>query len=299
MLIEKDSEHEKEVENRKQDIDQSSVENADPYNWIGESFKKLLNWSRDYLTTCILLVSGLGAILQIYNLMAIDITYVRFFSSSQLIPDGALILAITTILFLGYKVGDKILLNNDMQQTIKRHSKEDGGYIKRCIYALIPIIVFILLAKTLQTLIKPGYIIYVTAGIGFTIPILMATLLHAFEYTNYIADKEDATRKQQRLAGFIEIAQAGIGIVMIVFCMLLVIKIGSKSYEVPEDLENINKVKERVVQDYEDVKSYKILYFNDKYLFVRLIKENSTTVAIYDTNEVIFDKNIIVNQPRK
>lgn len=299
MLTEKSSEHEKEIEDREQGIEENIVESTHPYNWIGKSFKKLLNWSKDYLTTCILLISGLGAILQIYNLMAIDIRYVRFFSSSQLIPDGALILAITVILVLGYKVGDHVFLNDDMQQTIKKHSKEDRGYVKRCIYAMIPIVGLLVFVVALQILVKPGYIIYVTAGIGFAVPLLMASMLHSFEYNSYIADKEDATGKEKSLATITEVAQVGIGSVMIIFYMLLVITIGFKSYEVPNDLENISKVEERVEQDYGNIEGYKILYFNDKYLFIRLIKENSTTVAIYETNEVMFDKNIIVNQPKQ
>lgn len=299
MLTEKNSEHEKQIEDRKQGLDEDGIELTHLYDWIGKSFNNLLNWSKCYLTTCILLISGLGAILQIYNLMAIDITYVRFFSPSQLIPDGALILAITIILFVSYKVGDHIFLNNDIQQTIKKHSKEDKAYLKRFIYAAIPIVGFLLFIVALKILAKPGYIIYTIAGIGLTIPVLEASMLHSFEYSSYIAEKEDATRKEQFLATITELWQVGIGTVMIIFCLMLITIIGSKAYKVPNDLENISRVEDRIKQDYEDIKRYEVRYFNDKYLFIRLIKENSTTIAIYDTNEVMFDKNIIVNQPKQ
>lgn len=297
MLTEKNLEHEKEIEDQEQGIDENLVENTNYDDWFGKSFKKLLNWSKDYLTTCILLISGLGAILQIYNLMAIDIRYVRFFSPSQLIPDGALILTITVILFLGYKLGEHVVLNEGMQQTIKKHSKEHKGYLKRFIYASIPIIGFILYAVALRKVVKPEYIIYIIVSIGFAIPVLMASMLHSFEYNNYIAKKKDATKNEQNLAAITEIAQVGISTVTIIFYVLLVAILGFKSYEIPKELENISKVEKRIEQDYKNIKGYKILYFNDKYLFIRLIRNNNTTIAIYETNEVMFDKNIIVNQP--
>lgn len=297
MLTEKDLEHEKEIEDQEQSIDENLVENTNYYDRIGRSFKKLLSWSKDYLTTCILLISGVGAILQIYNLMAIDIRYVRFFSPSQLIPDGALILTITVLLFLGYKLGELVFLNEGMQQTIRKHSKENKAYLKRCIYASIPIIGFILYAVALQKVVKTGYIIYIIASIGFAVPILMASMLHSLEYKDYIAKKEDATKNEQILVGITEIAQVGINTVTIMSYTLLVAILGIKSYEIPNELENISKVEKRIEQDYKNIKSHKILYFNDKYLFIKLIRNNSTTIAIYETNEVMFDKNIIVNQP--
>src|SRR5699024_2618217 len=111
------------------------------------------------------------------------------------------------------------------------------------------------------------------------------------------AKKEDATKNEQILVGITEIAQVGINTVTIMSYTLLVAILGIKSYEIPNELENISKVEKRIEQDYKNIKSHKILYFNDKYLFIKLIRNNSTTIAIYETNEVMFDKNIIVNQP--
>lgn len=299
MDTEKSSEHEKKIEDRQQGLNEDGVELTDLYDWIGKSFKKLLAWSKDYLTTCILLISGLGAILQIYNLILIDITYVRFFSPSQLIADGSLILAITIILFVSYKIAGHLTLNDDMRQAIKKHSREDKGYLKRCIYAAIPIAGLLLFLVIIKILTKPGYIIYGIASIGFIIAALEASILHASEYSSYIAEKEDATKKELFLSSMTEIWQLGLGILTIMLYMMLVIIVGSISYKVPEDLENINKVVDRVKQDYVDVKKYEVLYFNDKYLFIRLNKENSATTVIYNTNEVIFDNNVIINQPKK
>lgn len=299
MGTEKSSEHEKKIEDRQQGLNEDGVELAELYDWIGKSFKKLLAWSKDYLTTCILLISGLGAILQIYNLILIDITYVRFFSPSQLIADGALILAITVILFVSYKIAAHIILNDDMRQAIKKHSREDKGCLKRCIYAAIPIAGFLLFPVIIEILTKPGSIIYGIASIGFVTPALEASILHAFEYSSYIAEKEDATRKELFLETITELWQIGLGMVIIFFYMMLVIIVGSTSYKIPKDLENINKVVDRVKQDHVGIKKHEVLYFNDKYLFIRLTKENSATTAIYNTNEVIFDNNIIMNQPKK
>lgn len=299
MGTEKSSEYEKKIEDRQQELNEDGVELTELYDWIGKSFKKLLAWSKDYLPTCILLISGLGAILQIYNLILIDITYVRFFSPSQLIADGALILVITITLFVSYKIAAHMFLNDDMRQAIKKHSREDKGYLKRCIYAAIPIAGFLLFLVINEILTKPGCILYGIASIGFVIPALEASILHAFEYSSYIAEKGDATRKELLLENMTQLSQVVLGMVTIVFYMMVVIKVGSTSYKIPKDLENINKVVDRVKQDYVGIKKYEILYFNDKYLFIRLTKENSATTAIYNTNEVIFDNNVIMNQPKK
>lgn len=253
-----------------------------------------LDWCVDYLPTCVLLTAGLGGLMQVYMLMRIDVSYVRFFSPSQIIPDGSLALAVVVTTYASYKLGKFIIVEGIARQTIEEHSRKN---IKGWMYAGVPIAAPLAVLIFYSIAWNP-YKVLAIVGTGLIYTAISASNLYASKRIEYLEGKEDINGEKEKTIKAMQLllsANLMAGGYTILIAMLMI----GRQYQIPTNLENVTKVMQRIEQDYEETRDYKIVYFNDKYLFVRLEKEEGTSIAVYDTGEVMYDKNIIVNQPRQ
>ena len=95
---------EKDNTNNKQD----TLEKPPIYSIIDRIFDKSiwlkgLNLTKEYRPLILILISGLGAAIQIIEISKIDMAYIRFFSVTQLTADGTLVAITLLASYIIYK----------------------------------------------------------------------------------------------------------------------------------------------------------------------------------------------------
>ncbi|MBE0445108.1 hypothetical protein, partial [Psychrobacter sp. FME5] len=240
---------------------------------------------------------GLGATVQVLKLGAIDPTYIKFFSVSQLIADGAFFIS---LLFLGYVsffgfsllfklIGIKDVLASDLENNHKSESFLLTA--KGFLFLLLPFSVFIF-----YNIIMIGYfnnkIISMIVAYSFIYSLLSEILQYSYDYDNHIKKITGDTRIGN---GAVYRVLVGMGIV---FSIITIPKFIYDMYNLPPNLDNYDKAKQIVMTDYKGQgitkEGVNILYFNDKFMFIEITRsDNERSIAIYQTNSMLFDTRII------
>ncbi|WP_435950145.1 hypothetical protein [Psychrobacter sp. DM8] len=261
--------------------------------YIGIAFRFI----EDNTKTVLAVTYGLGATVQVLKLSAIDPTYIKFFSVSQLIADGAFFIS---LIFLGYisflafsflfkSIGISNILVYDLQNNHRSENSLLTG--KGFLLLLLPFFVLIFYNITIigyfNNKIIPMVVIY-----SFIYSLLMEMLKYSYEYDSHIVkitgDKRIGTGAIYRFL----VSMA------IIFSIITIPKFIYNIYNLPSNLDNYDKAKQIVMIDYKDQAitkdSVNILYFNDKFMFIEIIRpDNEGSIAVYQTNSMLFDTRII------
>ncbi|KAF2336880.1 hypothetical protein [Flavobacterium daemonense] len=80
-----------------------------------QNFKENYNSIKDNLSILILIPTIIGGIWQLLELSLISTSFIRFFSITQLVADGILILFIISILYIAFNISGKMIKKNDFQ----------------------------------------------------------------------------------------------------------------------------------------------------------------------------------------
>lgn len=260
---------------------------------------ELLDWCKKYLATCVLIISGLGSAIQIFELGKINIAYIRFFSPTQIIPDGALVIATLILLILAYKILKSTLLGEDVLLAIENNINDKklskGKADLRSIpYFLAPVVFYGIMTFVGFYHFKENIFLSII-GISILYVYMGASFVYSYHYYEYLKTTPDTFKFKDTLLGISNWIRPTI-ILMVTASFLALAILSISAYKLPANLENYAKVDQQVHKDYKNIKSHKILYFNDTYLFVEIHRTDRKTVAVYETAGVFFDKNIIVTQ---
>lgn len=240
---------------------------------------------------------GMGATAQVLKLGAIDPTYIRFFSVSQLISDGAFFISLT---FLGYisfytfsLLFNFIGINNLLASDLKNNHKSENFllHVKGFLILLLPFSILIL-----YNIIMVGYfnnkIISMIVIYSFIYSFLSKILQYSYDYDRHI---DEITGDKKIGNGAIYRLLVGM---CIVFSIILIPKSIYGMYNLPPNLDNYDKAKQVVITDYKGQgimkESVNILYFNDKFMFIEITRPNNErSIAVYQTNSMLFDTRVI------
>ncbi len=245
------------------------------------------NLTKENLGTALLLVSGLGAVIQIIELIKIDISYLRFFSVTQLAADGALAFVTVLYSFIIYRL---YLITYTSMSIIPRLEKaiedKDNKYVPSEIMSVIALFVGVQGAAIFLNVEAFGD----RSILMFTINAMMlATLFFVSKYFLLVRKHikvSDISKKGIWSANFLVVSSVSITI----YALIKIAGIYIELYRIPtpNKLNNYEYLASRVKKDYgiTDNNDYKPLYFNDKYTFVE-IKSNKS-VIIYKTDDVMY-----------
>ena len=106
-----------------------------------------IKFIKEYLSFILIIPTFLGGIWQIIELSSISISFIRFFSVTQLIADGLLIIVVFFPWILGYLVFDVFYqqLKKDLQE--ESENKKNNFYSKIIISLILFITIFLLWYK--------------------------------------------------------------------------------------------------------------------------------------------------------
>jgi hypothetical protein len=212
--------------------------------------KEKIEFIKSNLALIILVPTMLGGIWQLLELINISPLFIRFFSVSQLIPDGLLILFILLII---YTFG-KLALNWSLK-------KVENGYsifskIVVSILCLYHLVIFFLI------IFNKGTVGLVTISLACFCFIVVAVYMFSFI-------------KKSKIEKFINKKSFGKEILYLLFLFSFVFfsfgtfKVFHESFLLPKNWRNIKELECRISKD-KNIDSFRLLYFNDKYFFVEL-----------------------------
>jgi hypothetical protein len=227
---------------------------------MNEYVKRYYNFVKDNLTMIAIIPTILGAIWQLYMLSSLSSNLVRFFSVSQLISDGILVLGFFIFPFImSYQILMKRNTNEKKKEDINLTNADNISII---IVMIILILVFIRIVINFQKFIQLNdfeslfYILFIS---GFIANIIFAVIYEFFKSRNLVIIYSLCTF----IMGF-----------CIACCAF---------YKTSKNVSNIYNFG-KILNSIESKDCYsrkpEVLYFNDKYIFIELEKNNKKSILI-------------------
>lgn len=238
--------------------------------------KKILDFIKDYFTIIVSIPPLLGAIWQIINLSKISFSYIRFFSVTQLIADGIIIL-ITIILISFYP----FIFFFGKSSKPKEETETESEYF----YTIFTKVKNISLSKGIFSLVFSFFLIYevykfniffiknldniftIFTVLPINIILYLAIPILALRGKNYLINYNTKTLKI-------------ISQINILFLILITIIIANLYYNrfnqlmlFPDNLENQTKIENKLNESYPN-KKVELIYNNDKYLFYSISSDS-------------------------
>jgi len=247
---------------------------------------------KDYFGSILFVIYGLGAFIQVVELSLIDLSYLRFFSVTQVASDGALVfVALTIFILIGFCYYFFVTLEFREERSIENIPIAKPLLIL-CVVTAFGCGVLANLMIIAEEYRKLPILIAFPA-------LIVAFLAFCIKYSSYKKNQIDKLKnKNENKKYFSKGLLLYISILSYVFIPIVTIKsliVSSELLREPKNFENYNKVGSFIRERHQDVSEYRTLYFNDKYTFVELIKENSDvdTIEVYKTDAILFDETVI------
>lgn len=291
--------------------------------------EKYLDQIKKNLSLILLLPTLLGGLWQLFELSKMSISFIRFFSATQLLPDGLLVLLITTLLYITFKftriyktrLQKKIIkVNIDKPKNkmnnffIKKNLNNKLTYVDNPIYRKNISFIFF---NVLMILIPALFLICVIKYTSFFndflthfnflsflfiwIPFIMVInemmisslilLVHIIESETFKQIQSYCTKKPitKEIILFPFKLLITQIIAMSFIAFYFIISFFHQEYFLPKNLKNLEYIKESLHN--QDYNQSNISYFNDKYIFIE--HKNNEKDAII---EIIKFDELLKNQ---
>lgn len=260
--------------------------------------KSIFDWCREDLTTVVLLISGVGAVIQVYHLAKINLAYVKFFSITQLIADGSLIFVTVLTVTVVYKIQEPMFryltANEKLKNSKKATTRENVKVI--ILIAGLSVILSIGLMNVINKLkiewlwISP---IWSTIMVSIQFVFIFFMFKQIRKYYDFLKDNISDFKFKKTSIWISNFALAISMLVSLVYTAK-VAYVYLEAYSIPFNTLNYRDIKQRVKDDHSELTSYKFLYFNDLYTFVEIGLKGSEhkTRVIYKTDDIMFMKQV-------
>jgi hypothetical protein len=245
-------------------------------NQITES--SYFKFVKDNLSIIIIVPTLLGGIWQLLELARISVSFMRFFSVTQLIPDGILICFFLFLITCGYLIvfgrdskDIKNLLNsNDYKDVSWPYITFNivglvcalGGF-----YAFYPAIVAFYKNRELS-----GFLFFSLPFFIVIVIMLMRSFLYLVHASKVFSKLKIGVKTRENLLLILLLLLFYFGL----YSTIVFVKAFHQSFLLPENFKNLETLKHNVspLNPYDT--TYEILYFNDKYIFVQHDTINSS-----------------------
>lgn len=228
-----------------------------------------------YFTIILFIPLLLGGMLQIYNLLSISPPFIRFFSASQSIADGLLILIIilysflllallTLIFWIFRKKKETIQSEGRTKDNIEKYSKK-----KRLFYFLFSFFGYYMYLKVVPDILKiyiPNsfaifFMSFGPAALNFMIAAMIISFFSKSEF--FIQDNPK------------KLSTIYIVLTLISSTLIVNLMSGNQDY-----LSNFKRVAQKYNCEKNKVGLAHVIYFNDKYIFIEKNCGNNKEIII-------------------
>ncbi|MGJ0362865.1 hypothetical protein NG776_02620 [Aliarcobacter cryaerophilus] len=230
-------------------------------------FPYLIKFTKEYLSFIILIPALLGGFWQAFALITISIPYIRFFSASQVLADGLLIILICIPLYVTFILFEAIYSGIKNRNSTKNSNKiltVVSNILGLAAYFIAAYFIFFSFSEEITNYTYIGYLVLISNIFIFLLILLVI-------FTNLFIKIVENVFK------FYKTKKNTYSIVLIIFLLLLFHKINF----MPKNLENLNNLPKG-----------NIIYFNDKYIFI----ENNKNILVVGFDSLLnkqkkIDKN--------
>lgn len=238
---------------------------------IKNNFSDKLALIKENLTILLIIPTLIGSLWQIIAICFINISYLRFFSITQALSDSLIIIFFCSFYFLMYSVISFYgQISNDLH-SVKRLKRENiGAFIFALLIILTTLIIIILNNKlTIQS-----FFLLAISLLTLQFVIKKTIKRNKFKYIKFI-------KKHPFLTLSVYTIILGGLIILSIYINIIF----HKTYSKPENFKNIE-----YLDCYLNIKrdQYKLLYFNDNYIFVELNENKNVEVIKF---EELFNKD--------
>lgn len=235
-----------------------------------DEINKAFNYIKENLSVIILIPTVLGGFWQLIELVCLEIGFIRFFSVTQVISDGLLILCIGALSGLAYyllfiKLFNLPIFNFKKKDNNENQTKEELEIVKPLGSTFIKIGICLLVMALMYfngnlTTFKKGILIYLSISlISFIIDIIRIKLLKNYRYS--------------RTAIFLTLF-----IPMLLIQFNTIIQSFHKLF-LPQKINNVKYIECYVGKKKNE---FELLYFNDKYIFVQIKKTQEIEIINFE-----------------
>ncbi len=263
-----------------------------------EKLKKNYNVVKDNLSMILLVPTILGGLWQVLELSSISSSFIRFFSFSQLVADGILILFLISIFSVSYSI-----VGSSFHSKIFKIDRENVYPLWLGLLALfLPLIaIWINFPEFNQAYEEQKLTISEIALFIFIITMLTWTLIFGlksiFEYI--LKTKSDIIQKCFRKNWVKSMAEMLFKLIVLILfiCLLKFIFINlnphyanfRKSILFPELLLNKELLDKKIIKEHKLKYKPRLVYNNDKYLFYEILdNEKNKKILIVDFSTLIY-----------
>jgi hypothetical protein len=236
---------------------------------IYKNFKKSpLKGLKNNLNLIIILPALLGGLWQLIELSRISFSFIRFFSVSQIIPDGLLILLFLTIFTISVFILFYFWKKLDSEEEI-----ENNVPIKKGNFFLAILFLLLFFACIFLVIYSNNYFIENIESIVslfLYLPSNIVITLFSFAFLGY----STLHCKDIRALHHLKKVASNISIVFLIVQGIMLIAFMVQFHNVfllPAELKNVDNLICKA-EKVEDIGNFEILYSNDKYIFVRCHK---------------------------
>lgn len=278
---------------------------------------------KDNLPLIVLLPAILGGLWQLIELSKMSISFIRFFSPTQLLPDGLLMLFVVFVLYFAYKIGEfnnkkkrfkrKIIDISEKKPSDFQHYFIKVIHVNKLIYIDNPIyqkknvpvnIILIFIGIALFWLVfshdsDPKHE-FLSFAVSITFFAVYGRMLIESAYILLIIAIESKTThiisiflsNKPILKEFL-LLPFRIIIIVFSFALFLILPIYiftffHQKFFLPANLKNLKYIESSL--NTKDYNQSNISYFNDKYIFIEHIKDGNSTIEILKF-ENLFENN--------
>lgn len=261
-------------------------------------YQEYFNWIDKHLKLILLIPAILGGLWQLYELSSISTSYIRFFSLSQVVPDGLMWLFVISIFYGTYRLIASFYKLKSLSFFIRKVEREKLKFT-------IGLSLVLIIATTIMTayFLIPGYQDLSDNGsISEVLPLLVLSFIVLFTFLIAILSVLSIIHEYTRLGDFIsrwltkkkadnvksdeaneEENKALSFLAKILFWIVLGLmlkyiffpvstyigKIKSE-FILPKNLKNLEYIERKINSVYGKNEEFKIRYINDMYIFLEI-----------------------------
>lgn len=242
-------------------------------------FKKIFSykWIKENLSMIILIPTVAGGLWQILELAWIGTPYIRFFSVTQLVSDGLLLSFIFFWTFLVFRLM-YIAIKSDIRKSEREHIRDNDkpNRLKMIIAAIVYLSALIYMNyifwRAFITLDGNSVSMFIIIAIEFYV-VFTVTLAFVIYKIFILLVKPDFKFDFQKLISWLEIPLMIITFGLI-FSLIYLVPLFHRSFFKSEDFRNIKYLDCMLRNENKELKSYYLQYFNDNYIFIRIIEKS-------------------------
>lgn len=260
---------------------------------INLNINERLKFVKDNIQYIILLPTIFGGIWQLLELANISISFIRFFSVSQLVADGLLILFIVAFLYMGYKIVS--FQSKKDEEDFSKYSNRENVFLGILIILLSISMFWWLCVPFLKLLLVERKTDLPSLVLCFSITIILSRFLleglkrillpNASLFKQRLIKLSSDKNSELMISLFAQIIYIVLILCFFLFVYLLITL--RNNYSFPKELENLNNIK--CVFDKRDIgeTSWDILYFNDKYIFTKYYDQGESKFLIIEFEKLL------------